>query len=239
MSFAGRKGWLFYWEQPMPATIVIVSGGRLGSREFFREKLNRTGDYLMICCDGGARHLSEAERKPDVVIGDMDSIAPEQRKRYERQGVEMIRYPTGKDFTDTALALDYALGLKPERIQIWGALGGRIDHALANVFLLVRAKKAGVAACLLDEYGEAFVLTEETVFENAEDCLVSLLALSPRVEGVTLEGFAYPLEEGAFELSESRGISNRIVSKRARIRVLSGHLLVVRYWRKDFFPEAD
>ncbi|NLA40547.1 MAG: thiamine diphosphokinase [Smithella sp.] len=223
----------------MPQDIVIVSGGRLGNVDFFRRKLNQTGHFLMICCDGGARHLAGAGLVPDVLIGDMDSLLPEQRELYEQQGAQLIRYPTGKDFTDTALALDYALGLRPERIQIWGALGGRIDHALANLFLLIRGKEAGVAVCLLDEYGETFVPLHDAVFENAEGCLVSLLALSSRVEGVSLEGFAYPLEEGTFELSESRGVSNIIVSRRARIHVRSGHLLVVRYWQKNVFPEAD
>lgn len=223
----------------MAQNIVIVSGGRLGNVDFFRRKLTQTSDFLMICCDGGARHLAGTGLAPDVLIGDMDSLLPEQMEHYEQQGVKMIRYPTGKDFTDTALALDYALGLRPERIQIWGALGGRLDHALANLFLLIRGKEAGVAVCLLDEYGETFVLVHDAVFENAEGCLVSLLALSSRVEGITLEGFAYPLEEGTFELSESRGVSNIIVSKRARIHVRSGHLLIIRYWQKDVFPEAD
>lgn len=223
----------------MHQNIVIISGGRLGDMEFFRRKLDQTGDFLMICCDGGARHLVKTGRVPDVLIGDMDSLLPEQLGPYEQQGVKMIRYPAGKDFTDTALAMDYALELKPQRIQIWGALGGRIDHALANLFLLIRGKEAGVATCLLDEYGETFVPAEDAVFENAEGCVVSLLALSSRVEGITLEGFAYPMEEGTLELSESRGVSNIIASKRARIHVRSGHLLVIRYWQKNIFPEAD
>ncbi len=223
----------------MIQNIVIVSGGRLGNADFFRRKLNQTGDFLLICCDGGARHLAGTGLAPDVLIGDMDSLSSRQLKQYEQQGVKLIRYPTVKDFTDTALALDYALNLKPARIQIWGALGGRLDHALANLFVLVRAKEAGIAVRLLDEYGETFVPVHDAVFENAEGCLVSLLALSSRVEGVTLEGFAYPMEEGTLELSESRGVSNIIVSRRARIHVRSGHLLVIRYWQKDFFPEAD
>lgn len=223
----------------MNRCIVIISGGRLGDVNFFRKKMSQAGNDLLVACDGGARHLAVAGVTPDVLIGDMDSIESSRLADYVCKGVKIIQHPADKDFTDTALALDYALGLKPERIQIWGALGGRIDHALANLFLLIRGKEAGVATCLLDEYGESFVPAKDAVFENAEGCLVSLLALSSRVEGVTLEGFAYPLEEGTIELSESRGVSNIVVSKRARIHVRSGHLLVVRYWQKNVFPEAD
>ena len=223
----------------MNRCIVIISGGRLGDMDFFRKKMSEAGSDLLIGCDGGARHLAAAGVTPDVLVGDMDSIESSRLADYVRRGVKIIQHPADKDFTDTALALDYALGLKPERIQIWGALGGRIDHALANLFLLVRAKEAGVAACLLDEYCEVFVPVDDAVFENRKGCLVSLLALSPRVEGVTLEGFAYPLEEGTFELSESRGVSNIIAAERARIRFRSGHLLVVRYRQKNVFPEVD
>lgn len=222
----------------MYQNIIIVGGGRLGDLRFFRKKLAQIGNYWLICCDGGARHLAEARINPDVLIGDMDSIKTSRLAYYERQKVKVIRHPANKDFTDTALALDYAIGLSPKQIQIFGALGGRLDHALANLFLLIRGKEAGIKTCLLDEYCEAFVSDQETIFENATGCVVSLLALSPQVEGINLQGFAFPLIDGVLNLSESRGISNVISDNRAFIRIRSGNLLVIRYWQKNVFPEA-
>ena len=174
----------------MHQNIVIVSGGRLGQVDFFRKKMTQMNSRLLICCDGGARHLTAASMIPDVLVGDMDSLNPEQLAHYEQLGVKIIKYPVNKDFTDTALALDYALSQQPETISIWGALGGRIDHALANLFLLIKGKEAGIRTCLMDEYGEAFVPDGEVILTNAEGCLVSLLALSPGVEGVTLQDFS-------------------------------------------------
>jgi len=222
----------------MHQNIIIVSGGRLGDVDFFRKKITQTANRLLIGCDGGARHLAAASMMPDVLVGDMDSLEPSQLAHYERQGVKIIQYPADKDDTDTALALDYALSLQPRAIAVWGAQGGRMDHALANLFLLLKGKDAGIKTCLMDEYCEAFVPAGDVVFTDAAGCLVSLLALSPGVEGITLRGFLYPLHDEALMMSESRGISNIISADPASICIRSGNLLVIRYWQKDVFPEA-
>lgn len=218
--------------------IIIVSGGHSVDSAFFQKKIKEWGNCLVICCDGGARHLRNLAIKPDVVIGDMDSIDPVQLADYRAENIQIINYPANKDFTDTELALDYALDLKPEKIFIWCALGGRIDHTLANVFLLFKAQEKGVDVSLIDEYFEAFLIDQEAVFTGEQGKTVSLLALSPEVTGVTLSGFLYPLEKDNLKMGESRGISNVINDVKAVIRVKSGKLLVVKYRQKDFFPEA-
>jgi len=218
--------------------IIIVSGGRLVDPVFFHKKFAQAGNFLVICCDGGARNFQYLGIKPDVVIGDMDSIDPALLASYSAQGIKIIKYSANKDFTDTELALDYALNLNPEEIFIWGALGGRVDHTLANVFLLCKGQEKGINTYLVDEYGEAFVLDKKAIFINEIGKTVSLLALSPRVTGITLTGFLYPLEKGTLKMGETRGISNIINEDRAGISVRSGKLLVIGYWQKDIFPEA-
>ncbi len=203
-----------------------------------RRKIARMENCLIICCDGGAHHLWKTGIKPDVIIGDMDSIEPDHLASYSKQGVKIIKYPVNKDFTDTELALDYALGLKPDSIFIWGTLGGKLITPLANVFLLCKGQEKGIKTYLIDKYGEAFVLDKETSFINEAGKTVSLLALSPEVAGINLTGFLYPLKEGTLVMGDSRGISNVINDARAGISVLQGKLLVIRYWQKDFFPEA-
>lgn len=230
--------WLFLFGIALNKNIVIISGGRLGNPDFFMKCLTQVDNRLLICCDGGARHLAASGLLPDVLVGDMDSIEPLQQMQYERQGVKIIRHPVEKDFTDTALALEYALSLEPQSIQIWGALGGRIDHAMANVHLLLTGKYLGVKTCLLDEFCEVFVAQTDVHFENAVGCVVSLLALSPQVEGITLHGFAYPMTDGVLTLPESRGISNVVLKDPAGIHVRSGDSAAIRYWQKNVFPEG-
>ena len=222
----------------MSQIVNIISGGRLGDQSFFQEKITGMENCLIICCDSGARHLWKTGIKPDVIIGDMDSNEPDHLASYSTSGIKIIKYPANKDFTDTELALDYALNLKPEAIFIWGALGGRIDHTLANVFLLCKGQEKGIRTYLIDEYGEAFVLDKETSFINETGKTVSLVALSPEVTGINLTGFLYPLKEGTLVMGDSRGISNIITDVRAGISVRQGKLLVIKYWQKDIFPEA-
>ena len=218
--------------------IIIVSGGRLVDPVFFHKKMAEMGNCLIICCDGGARHFQYLGIKPDVIIGDMDSIDPASLASYSNQKIKIIKYPAKKDFTDTELALDYALSLKPEAIFIWGALGGRIDHTLANVFLLCKGQEKGIRIYMVDEYSEAFVLDKETSIIDEAGKTVSLIALSPEVTGITLSGFLYPLKKETLIMGESRGISNVINDACASISVRQGKLLVIKYWQKDFFPEA-
>jgi len=222
----------------MSKIVNIVSGGCVGNQSFLQEKIARMENCLIICCDGGARHFQYLGIKPDVIIGDMDSIDPALLASYSTQGIKIIKYSAKKDYTDTELALDYALGLKPESIFIWGALGGRIDHTLANVFLLCKGQENGIRTYLVDEYGEAFVLDKEATFVNETGKTISLLALSPEVTGITLSGFLYPLKEGTLIMGESRGIGNIITDARASISVRQGKLLIIKYWQKDIFPEA-
>ncbi len=222
----------------MAQIVNIISGGCIGDRDFVRNKIARMENCLIICCDGGVRHLQQTEIKPDVIIGDMDSIDPAQLANYSEQGVKIIKYPVGKDFTDTELALDYAIKLKPEAIYIWAALGGRLDHALSNVFLLEKDEVVSIKTYLIDEYCEAFLLNGNVSFSKSLGQTVSLIALSPQVEGITLRGFQYPLDDAILSMGESHGVSNIIKEDYATVSVRSGNLLVIRYWQKDIFPEA-
>jgi thiamine pyrophosphokinase len=221
----------------MAQNIIIVSNGRFGDHIFFQKKIAAMENCLIICCDGGARHLQELGIKPAIIVGDMDSISFAQLENYKSKGIKVIQYPAEKDFTDTELALNYAIGLKPTAVYIWGALGGRIDHSLANVFLLCKGKDASIKTYLIDEYCEAFVIDKEAVFSGAEGQTVSIISLTVKVEGITLQGFLYKVKDAALTMGESLGISNIINEACATIRIRSGSLLVIHYWQKDIFPE--
>jgi thiamine pyrophosphokinase len=222
----------------MTQNIIIVSKGRFSDPVFFQKKIATMENCLIICCDGGTRHLQKLGIKPDIIIGDMDSIGSAQLENYKSKGVKVIQYPTEKDFTDTELALNYAIELKPKAVYIWGALGGRLDHTLANVFLLIKGKEASIKTYLIDEYGEAFVVDKEAAFSGGKGQTVSIIALTGKVEGITLKGFIYEIKDAALTMGESLGISNIINEACATISIRSGNLLVIRYWRKDIFPEA-
>ncbi len=222
----------------MNKNIIIVSNGRFGDISFFQDKIAKMPDRLIICCDGAARKMAQTKIKPDIIIGDMDSLEPFVLESLKKDGIKTIEHPAQKDFTDTELALDYALKLNPKKIFIWGALGGRIDHILGNVFLLLKGKKAKTNTYIIDEYAEVFLPQDEVIFNDAAGCIVSLLSVSPKVEGITLSGFAYSLKNETLCMGETRGLSNYINESIAKIEFRAGDLLVIRYWKTDLFPEA-
>ena len=219
--------------------IIIISGGSSIDPTFFHKRMKSKENGLIICCDGGARHFQNSAIKPDVIIGDMDSIDTDQLAEYSDEKIKIIKHPPEKDSSDTELALDYALNLRAERIFIWCALGGRIDHTLANVFLLIMAQKKKIETVLIDDYCEVFLLNRKNIFVNEKGKTVSFFALTSEVKGITLSGFFYPLKNGTLKMGESRGISNVISGARASIKIEKGKLLVVKYHRKDFFPKAQ
>jgi len=218
--------------------VIIISGGYLGNPDFFQKRLEAMNDFIAVCCDGGVRHLDKLKIKPDAVIGDMDSVNGIQLRKLENSGVKMMKYPAEKDATDTQLALEYALSMKPEAIEIWAAGGGRLDHTMANLFLLYIGAEKKISTRMIDEYCEAFIAGKETTFQGTIGQTVSLLAISPKVKGITLSGFKYNLHEENLFRNIPRGISNIITKSPASISVGSGSLLVIRYWQKDIFPEV-
>lgn len=218
--------------------VIIVSGGGSADAAFFKSQVGKRDDCLIIGCDGGSCHLKSWGIKPDVIIGDMDSIDAGLLARYDSEKIKIIKYPAEKDFTDTELALDYALEVKPEKIYIWCALGGRMDHTLSNIFLLFKGQEKGIQTVLIDPFCEIFLADQETHFTGDTGKTVSLLSLSPEVTGITLSGFQYPLKNENLKIGESRGISNRIRDNEACIRIANGRLLIIKYRNKDRFPEA-
>jgi len=213
--------------------VVILSGGTIENQEFLGEKLAESDTSVIICADGAVRHLHSLGIIPSVIIGDMDSVDERDLEEYRTKGSTILTYSREKDETDTELALHYALNLKPEEIWIVGALGGRIDHTLANISLLVTAANRGVFTKIIDEACEIFVTMGQITVDGTRGQTVSLLPVSSRVTGITLDGFEYPLLDGVMEIGKPCGISNTLMRDRGTISIATGCLLVIKYYRKE------
>jgi thiamine pyrophosphokinase len=220
----------------MQKVIFVISGGSLGDPSFLREQAAAVMPEAIICADGGARHLETAGLTPSLIIGDMDSLAEATRKRYEEIGSRIVRHPQQKDETDTELALGVAFGMAPAEVWVWGAMGYRIDHTLANIWLLSQGVDQGIAVKLIDSWCEVFLVTRRAVIDGQEGQTVSLLPFSGEASGVTLTGFEYPLAKAVMTPGHAHGISNVLAAKQGIIEVDAGCLLAVRYFRPGDFP---
>ena len=220
----------------MKKIIFVITGGQIRDLDFFRMKLSELNPFAIICADSGARHLYALDVIPDLIIGDMDSLSEEMQKFFEERGSRFIRYPEAKDETDTQLALEYACNLAPDEIYVFGAFGNRIDHVAANISLLAMAVKRDIPVTLIDEWCEVFVVSRKGVIEGEIGQTISLLPLSDKVTGITLEGFEYLLENGVMEIGKPYGISNRLTAVKGIISVMTGCLLVIRYFKVGDLP---
>lgn len=209
--------------------ILIITGGPVC--ESFCSQYISSGDWeVIIAADRGLELCHACGLIPDVILGDFDSVDPEIFAEYESRFPDRIRrYPSKKDETDTELALEEAFTHPPNRIHILGALGGRTDHMLANIQLLLRAVKHK-KRCFLADRGCRLFLTDQPVTVRKENQVgewISLLAYGQDVEGLTLRGFAYETDHIRLAADGSRGISNYLIKEEGSICFERGLLLVI------------
>ena len=211
---------------------IVLSDGVIEHPDFLRSFLDNHGGAFLVCADGAVRHLAPLNRVPAVIIGDMDSADPCQIARFRDKGTRIISYPKEKDKTDTHLAVELAIDRGCRKIFLLGALGGRIDHTLANISLLFLGRKQNVEIRIIEPACEMFLLSGTAILQGKPGDTVSFLPVADRVRGITLAGFQYPLSDGTMELGNPYGISNRLAEPEGRITVREGHLLVIRYFRE-------
>lgn len=188
----------------------------------------REGDDL-IAADGGAHHAMAMGLRPRVIVGDLDSLEPEVVEAMAAEGVELEKYPAAKDKTDLELAIERAIRDGAAEIVLLGALGGRLDQALANVLLMAhRDWPATIHLVDANEIATVIHGGESMTLQATPGSTVSLLPLSAEVSGITYTGMLYPLDNATIALGSTRGVSNEVVSHPATVQIGSGIALVIQ-----------
>ena len=209
---------------------LLVAGGPL-SLEQLKLELAAKPD-LVVAADAGGKYLLEAGVLPDVLIGDFDSLPAEALESFSGAGTTLRRFPAQKDQTDLELALDYAIEKGVTALRILGGIGRRLDHTLANIGLLQSAWESGITASLVDETQEIHLTGNKITVASRPGWAVSLVPLSPVVQGVTTAGLKYPLENASLYFTATRGVHNEFAAGEAEITVSEGLLLVILF-RED------
>lgn len=204
---------------------VLLANGPISDYAVLRPVLNDCG--YIIACDGGLRHARAFGVRPDCIVGDMDSAAPEEVARAVREGAELLRHPCDKDDTDLALGMAHALERSPSSVAVLGALGGRIDHQLSNMHVLAMALPLGVPASLIGEESCVRLTSGTLTFTRGCYDTVSLVPMSGEVTGIVTQGLFFPLRGETLALGTTRGISNRFTREEASVTVESGVLAVI------------
>lgn len=220
----------------MLGKVLLITGGKVNMD--FAEEYTASQEYdTVVCADSGLNTAYRLGMPVHYFMGDFDSVSPEILEAYRKGKVEgsehceWVRYPKEKDYVDTQLVLEWILEKGADEITFLGATGGRLDHFLANINILMLALKQKVPAYIVDSRNR-IRLTDSTLSIERQDMYgkyLSLLPLTSTVTGVTLRGLKYLIEDYTLEVGIARAISNEMdeTSDKAEILLRTGVLIVV------------
>lgn len=194
---------------------LIVAAGDIPSKELFTEKYNQC--QLRIAADNGLHVFYKYGLKPDVIIGDFDSSQDDERNYFISNGSSFVELEVEKNMTDTEAAIDLARSRGFDDIVLLGATGKRIDHLISNLTLLNGANENGYNLVIEDNEHEIYVADGEFIIEGFKGQTVSLFPVENSARVCAADGLYYPLDNLLLKNTQSRGVSNILTERSARI----------------------
>lgn len=212
--------------------IVICAG------DFTPIEIKRQDGDFVIAVDGGFLYSKIAEIAPDLIIGDFDSVGETEREELSLMKVtapeRIVELNPCKDDTDTLAALRIGLEKGYRNFHIYGALGGRLEHTLANIQCLHFLKNHGAKGYILDAYSMMTLIQNETVaFQKNMEGYLSLFSLNEKAKGVTIRNMKYLLEHAELTNDFPMGISNEFIGEAGEVTVEDGTLLAIVRWAEE------
>ena len=207
----------------------MTSCALVGASEFNADQfrvMDEAGLFdTVIAVDGGFAHLEGIGRQPDMAIGDFDSLG------YIPTGLRVLRFSAHKDKSDMELALERARSSHVDAVFVFGGLGGRLDHTLANLQLFARFNEEGTSITAIDAASAIFFLTGPDIFEAEarEAGTVSVFSMNDEVEGLFERGLEWELDDVRLTNRTSLGLSNELKGEAVMIGVEKGTIAI-------FFP---
>jgi len=214
--------------------IHIVAGGpteRIPKLSNWHEE-----DVIWVGVDKGVAYLLKHNIVPAKAFGDFDSITKQELIAIKAQLPDAEVHPSEKDETDTEIAVNWALEQNPELIRIFGGTGGRLDHFLGNIQLLLKGLDRGALIEIHDVQNKLYAHREGT-YTIVKDYLlpyVSFMPITPDVKGISLKGFKYPLEKKHIRFGDTLCISNELEVESGTFSFDEGILMVIR--SRDYHP---
>lgn len=208
------------------AVCYIIGAGEFTPRGLCPQQ----GDFV-IAADGGLRALESIHIKPDLLIGDLDSLGDHPLPN----DLPLEKHPVEKDDTDTGIALAQGFAMGYREFVLCGCAGGRVDHLIANFQSMCRYSKLGANVRLIAPDYDAYALTNGSMVlpHRPAGTTVSIFCHGDKAEGVTLQGLYYPLDGYTLTCNHPLGVSNQHTEEIAEISVQNGTLLIIQYTQKE------
>jgi thiamine pyrophosphokinase len=204
---------------------LIIANGQIPNHRIVK-KLATLSD-LIICADGGANWARKIHIRPDIILGDFDSITDKTKIHF--QNVSQV-FMGDQNNTDLEKAIQFCIDEKITLAFVVGAFGDRLDHVTGSLGCF---KKYGrfIDLIFFDKIGTVSLIKNKVSLNMRKGEKISLIPLN-RCRGVTTKNLKYTLTNDSLELGVHEGISNEAVSQQVSISVKSGTLLLYRFHYK-------
>jgi thiamine pyrophosphokinase len=188
-----------------------------------------TSSFIIIAADGGIRNCISLGIRPNIIIGDLDSIDDRKIGEYRDAGVRIIQYPSHKDETDLELALFHSKEIGVSEVILLGGLGARWDMTIANMLLIAHPKYKEMNIHVMDGTQELIIMRSGTqsIVHGQPGDVISLIPIAGDVTGIVTSGLYYPLNGETLQFGTARGVSNVFTQEQAQIFITQGVLLCV------------
>ncbi|MCE4048358.1 MULTISPECIES: thiamine diphosphokinase [Bacillaceae] len=210
--------------------INIMAGGPAGLIPSLPGYMEDNSKWVGV--DRGALYLVERDIPIFASFGDFDSVTDAERQRISSHSHELKTFKPEKDETDMELAINWAISFGASTIRLFGATGGRLDHTIANLQLLLKylTEHPDVTIEIIDKKNIVTIVNAGTYKLKREESrrYVSFFPYGSEITGLTLQGFKYPLNDRDLPVSSTLCISNEIIEDYGTFSFASGILMVVR-----------
>ena len=199
----------------------IYTGGKIDPSNITEHPKS---DDFIIAADSGYKNALILGEKPNLLLGDFDSYTEKLP-----DNIEIIKVPAEKDFTDTQMAITEALKRGADEIVLIGGLSGRLDHTLSNLSVLPELWKVRIHAHATDGYNRIrYINSTSTLIPRSGFKYLSVIALTEKLKGVSIEGCKYPLKNATlFCANQSLSVSNEILENCALISIRKGEAFII------------
>lgn len=215
---------------------VIVSGGTV-EEKLALDILKKEPSAFRIAVDRGLEFFYRQKIRPDYIVGDFDSIAPQIIAWYKEQTEIPIReFDPVKDASDTEIAVRHAVEHGCGSIQILGGTGTRLDHVMANIQVLSIPARAGIPAEIIDGYNRIRIVEKEVRLKKSETYgeYFSLFPLGGEIRHLYIRGAKYPLTDHTLVPYDSLCVSNQIAGEEAVITFGEGMVILMETREKAY-----
>ena len=194
----------------------------VGAGDFKKFDLNKHKNDFIIAADGGYKHLMNSGIKPDLAVGDFDSLG------FRPLDIETVELPVQKDVTDMKAAVDIGIKKGYKEFYIYGGCGGRIDHTISNIQLAASLVQEDIKVNILDDISVITAIHNGSLhLECDKKGYISILAHSDICRGVTVKGLKYTLCDAELNNTFPLGVSNEFIGQESEIHVSDGTLIVI------------